>query len=301
MSNRYKAFIALAIAQILWGAAPPIFKWSFENVHIFTMAFLRYAIPIILLCFLFPDKLAVKKKDFPLIILSAFFGITVNIFFYFIAIQYTASINASIIGCAAPAIVIIGSMIILKERPTRRMLVGNIIGITGILLIVLEPFFHFTPHQSLLGNIFLLISTSAAALNTILAKELIQKYHPITLVFWTFVIGAMSFYPLFAKETLQYGFLPNLNIVGITSIIYGAFFASFIAWLLFFFAIEFVTASETTIFTYISPLASIIVAIPLVHEFPSLFFFIGSVFIFIGIYFAEHKIQKYHLFHKILR
>lgn len=301
MSNRYKAFLALVIAQILWGAAPPIFKWSFANVHTFTLAFFRYAIPCLLICLFFPNRLAIHKKDIPLLFIASFFGITVNIFFYFIAIHYTASINASIIGCAAPAIIIIGSMLLLKERPTRRMLVGNIVGITGTLLIILEPFFHLSPQQSLLGNFFLLISTFGAALNTIFAKELIQKYHPITLTFWTFLIGSLTFYPLFAYETLTYGFLPGITFQGLSGILYGSLFASFTAWLLFFYAIEFVTASETTIFTYVSPIASIIVAIPLVHEFPSPFFLIGSVLIFIGIYFAEHKIQKHHLFHKILR
>lgn len=297
LSKVQLAAILLVIANIIWGAGPPIFKWSFANVHTFTLAFLRYFIPVVIIIMAFPQHLSVAKKDLAIIVASAFFGITVNIGFYFLALQYTASINAAIIACAGPAFLIILSMIFLKDRPSRKMLIGNLLGLTGILFIVLES--GAGPHakSSLFGNTLLIISTLASVTNTLIAKEVVKKYHPITLMFWTFVIGSLSFYPLVLKESIQYGFLANLNLQGLIGILFGSLLASLFAWFIYLWGLEYVHASDTAIFSYIQPLVSILVAAPLVHEIPNLFFIFGTVLVFIGMYIAENHKSRHHLHH----
>lgn len=300
-SSYVKAGLALLLANIIWGSGPPIFKWAFENVPTFTLAFLRYAIPILIMLIFFRKYLKIDIKDLPILLLSGFFGITVNIAFYFVALHYTASINAAIIGSAAPAFLILGSMFFLKEHPTRKMLLGNLIGLTGILLIIVQPLAQTNSQSSLFGNFLLIISTLGAVINTIMAKEVIKKYHPITLVFWTFLVGTITFYPLFLRDVALHGFLTNLNFQGIFGILYGSLFASLIAWFLFMWAIEYVTASDTSIFSYVQPLASIVIAVPLVHEYPNIFFIIGTLLVFVGIYIAENHKKHPHIHHLMKR
>ena len=291
------AVIFLILANIIWGGGPPIFKWAFENVHTFTLAFLRYFIPVVIMIIIFPTYLAVKKEDLFRIILAGIFGITFNIGFYFVAIHYTASINASIIACAGPAFLILLSMLFLKERPGRKMLLGNVVGLTGVLLIVLEPGSAVAVKSSLFGNFLLILSTLAAVINTIIVKEIVKKYHAITLTFWTFVIGSITFYPLFLRESMQYGLLTHLNFQGFFGIFYGAIFCSLTAWLLFLWALERVHASDVTIFEYIAPVVTILIAIPLVHEFPNIFFILGSILVVIGMYIAENHKSHPHARH----
>lgn len=301
LSKVQLSIIFLILANIIWGGGPPIFKWAFENVHTFTLAFLRYFIPVVIMMVFFPTQLAIEKKDLPKIIISSIFGITINIGFYFVALHYTASINAAIIACAGPAFLIILSMIFLRERPTRKMLLGNLLGLTGVLLIVLESDGGANATASLFGNILLVISTLGAVINTILAKEIIKKYHPITLTFWTFLIGAITFYPMLLQESIQYGFLANLNMQGLIGILYGALLTSLVAWFIFFWSLEYVSASETSIFNYVQPVISIIVAIPLVGEFPNLFFIAGSILVLGGMYIAENHKQYSHVHHLLKR
>src|SRR5579863_3536908 len=103
LSNFQKAVIALILANILWGAAPPIFKLALTNIHTFSLAFLRYFIPATIMLFLFPTQLRIHKKDIPIIFLAALFNITLGILFFFTGVQYTESINVTIIGAAGPA------------------------------------------------------------------------------------------------------------------------------------------------------------------------------------------------------
>lgn len=298
----HTAIFFLIIANIIWGGGPPIFKWAFENVHTFTLAFLRYFIPVVIMIILFPDKLKIAKEDLFTIILSGIFGVTINIGFYFVAIHYTASINATIIACAGPAFLIILSMIFLKERPTRKMLLGNLLGLTGVLLIILETTGTGNAKSSLFGNFLLIISTLGAVINTVIAKEIVKKYHPITVTFWVFLIGAFTFYPLMLSESIKYGFLTNLNFQGLFGILYGALLTSFLAWFMFFWALKYLSASDTAIFDYIAPPVSILVAIPLVHEFPTIFFIIGSILVLGGMYIAEnHKSHPHIHIHHLLK
>ncbi len=291
------AIMGLIVANIIWGGGPPIFKWAFENVHTFTLAFLRYFIPVVIMIVAFPTYLGIAKKDLLAIVTSSIFGITINIGFYFVAIHYTASINASIIACAGPAFLIILSMIFLRERPTRKMLLGNVLGLTGVLLIVLESGGGGSMKSSLFGNFLLVISTLGAVINTIIAKEIVKKYHPITVTFWTFLIGSITFYPLLLQESMQYGFLTNLNFQGISGILFGAFLCSFLAWFIFFWALKYISASDTTIFSYVAPVVTVLVAIPLVHETPNIFFIFGSLLVFAGMYVAENHKSHPHVHH----
>lgn len=297
----FHAAIALIIAYVIWGGGPPIFKWAFEDIPTFTLAFLRYAIPVVLMLIFCRKYIPIQRKDLLTVIVAGIFGITFNIGFYFVAIHYTASINAAIIGCASPAFLILGAMFFLKERPTRKMLAGNLVGLTGVLLIVLGPSVALASKTSVFGNLLLLVSTISAVVNTLITKNLITKYHPITLMFWTFLVGTITFYPLALQDSLHYGFLYHLNFQGLFGILYGSLLASFAAWFLFFWAFERITASETTIYSYLQPVSSVIIAFPLVHEVPNALFLMGSALVIFGMYIAENH-KKYphshHLVHK---
>lgn len=300
LSHTKKAILALILANILWGATPPIMKWSLTNVHTFTLAFLRYFIPMVILAFFLRKRIAIRLQDAPLLVIASLFGITFNIAFYFIGIHYTESINVNIIASGGPIFLLLGSMFFLKERPVKKVLLGNLLGLGGVLIIILEPLLQKGADGSLYGNFLLLLSALSAVINTIMIRDLARKYHPLTLTFWTFFIGAMSFYPLFIQETAQYGFLPGIQMQGIIGILYGSFFPSLFAWLLFYYALKYALASDTSVFMYIDPIASLIVAIPLLHEYPSALFFVGSFLVFFGIYIAEGRLH-WHPIHWLLQ
>lgn len=296
LSNTKKAVVALIIANILWGMGPPIFKWAFTDIHVATLAFLRFAIPTIILGIFFNNQITIHKKDLSLIILMGLCDVTFNIAFYFIGIFYTASINAAIMVAASPVFLILGSMMILREIPTKKVLLGNLIGLTGIVLIIVQPFFQRTEHASVFGNILLLFSAIAAVIGTILAKKIIKKYAIVAITFWAFTIGSISFFPFFLVDTMRYGFLPNLTYQGIIGILFGIFGTSLAAYFLAYWSLKYFFVSQTGVFSYLDPIASMIIAAPLLGEHPTLLFILGSFLVFAGIYVAEKRIN-YHPFH----
>ena len=131
--------LALIVANIIWGAASPIFKYSLENNSPFTLAFLRF---LMASCLLYPfihKKLKMSDLKNKWLWLFSLCATTFNISFFFLALQRTVSINAPIIGSAGPIFILIGSIIWLKEKPKIQVILGLILSLIGILFIILEP------------------------------------------------------------------------------------------------------------------------------------------------------------------
>jgi len=298
--------LALVIANIIWGAASPIFKFSLENIPPFTLAFIRFFFAgLILLPFVEHHWQKLDWKTLGIICLGAFFGITVNISFYFLALVRTASINAPIIASAQPLFLYLFAIFVLRERPRKRVLTGILLSFAGVMTIILSPFFMNggTPlaakETEVLGNLFLVIATMGVIGNVLVFKKVLKQTNPFQVAFISFLFGSLTFLP-FAMNELRTWSLASLNGHGWTGIIFGVFFSSALAYSLFIYGISKIEAEEVGIFTYIDPVVAVLLAIPLLNEYPTIFFYLGTMFVFVGILVAEGRIH-YHPLHRLRR
>lgn len=297
LSKTQKAVLALTFANIIWGAAPPIFKWSLATTPLFTLGFLRFIIPCILILLLRKQSLKIKPKDWHLVFLTGFGMITCNILFFFLGLKLTNSINATMIGSSGPLFLMLGSFLLLREKIKPKTIIGNLLGFLGVFIIVFQPLF-LNRNDSFIGNIYFILSTLGIVGGTIYGKKIIKRYDPIVLTFWSLFTGAVTFFPFFVHEVGQYGFLPNIDIPTITGIVFGVFLSSLLAYYLLFVSLKYFPASETGIFMYIDPVVTFFIAIPLLHEIPTPAFVFGSILIFVGIYIVEGRIH-YHPLYKL--
>lgn len=303
MSKAKLAVIALIVANIIWGAAAPIFKWSLYNIHPFTLAFLRFFLPALFILFYRPKSIFIKAKDIPLFLMAGLLGISINIGAFFLGIQKTLSINSPVISSSGPVFLILASILFLKEHPTKKMLLGNLIGLTGVFLIIVQPFLHEgtkTSLNSFQGNLLLLLATFGSIGGTLFVKKLARKYHALTITFWTFFIGSVTFIPFFAAEVARYGIVAQFHYAGIIGTVYGVIFSSFIGYTFLYWSLRYLLASQTSVFTYMDPVVAILIAAPLVHEYPDFFFLLGSFLVFFGIFVAEGRIH-YHPIHLLFK
>lgn len=294
------AVLALIGANIIWGATPPIFKWALEDITPFTLAFLRFAIAsLILLLFIPKNSLRIEKSDWAKVFMLAFVGIFLHISFFFLGLTLSASINAPIIASSGPIFLIIAGVVFLKEHPSQKAVLGGLVGLAGVLIIVLLPVISQQFDGSVIGNLFFMFSMLGAVFHTVLLKKMLKNYQPLTLLFWTFTLASIIFFPTFAGEAIN-GSLQNIGTQGLFGIVFGAVFASTIAYFLFYSAIKYLEAVEVGIFTYLDPVVTIVIAAPLLGEIPSPTYFIGAVLVFLGIYIAEGRLH-YHPIHLLRR
>lgn len=299
LSKTHSAILALIAANIIWGAAPPIFKWALSDIHPYTLAFLRFALPALIIYPFFKNRLRINKKDYLSIFLIGFFGITFNILFFFQGLLQAPSINAALIISSAPIFIILYSLFFLKEKPNKKVVSGAVIGLTGVTVVLLAPLF-LNGSLVAIGNIYYLLATFGAIVAILLTRKIAIRNDPIAITFWSFLIGSIGFMPFFLSEVSIYGFLPNLNFQGVMGIIFGVFFSSLLAYFLQTYALKYLSASDVSIFIYIDPVVTILVAAPLLGEFPDMAFVVGSVLVLLGIFRAEGRFH-YHPLHLFLK
>lgn len=299
LSSNQKAILALIFANIIWGAASPIFKWSLFGISPFTLAFLRFFLAALILLPFCYKNLSIKTKDiFPVLILSII-GINVNIAFFFLGLKLSSSINAPVIASSAPIFLILLSFIFLKERILRKKMLGTAVSLIGILCIILQPVIAKGIDGSVSGNLFFVLATLGSVVHVLVLRRLAKRYNVMALTFWSFLIAAAVFFPLMLPE-LKTSVFSSFNIQALVGILFGAIFASTIAYTLVAYGERKIPANEVGIFVYIDPVIAIIVAYFLLHETLNPVFIIGTFFVFLGIYIAEGRIP-WHPLHKLWR
>lgn len=298
--------IALIITNIIWGAASPIFKVALTNIPPFTLAFIRFFFAAALfLPFAIIRRQKVTKRQLFEICLGAFFGISINIAFFFLALPKTNSINAPIIASSQPIFLFILAVLFLKEKPHRKIFWGILISFIGVLTIVISPLLlnHTTTvlqrETAFEGNIFLIIATLGAVLQALITKKVLKNVNHFVVNYIGFLFGSITFIPFMIPELQQWSF-SQLNINGWMGIIFGVFFSSALAYGLFMYGISKIDAQEVGVFSYIDPVIAVILAIPLLGEYPTPIFFAGSLCIFLGIILAEGRLH-WHPLRKMLQ
>jgi len=292
--------LALIIANIIWGMASPIFKFALTNIPPFTLAFIRFFFAgLIFLPIALNRWQKLTAKQWLEIILVGFFGITINISFFFLGLEKTESINVPVIASSGPVFVYLLSVIFLREKPKLRVLSGMLIALAGVLFIILSPLILDGKRfmlGAIEGNLFILIATFGSVLQTIFGRDILKKVSAIQVSSITFLFGSLTFLPFIPKEFANWD-ISFLNFAGWLGIIFGVFFSSALGYFLFYYGVSKLKAQDVGIFTYIDPLAAIVVAAPLLHEYPNPLYVLGGILIFGGIFFAEGRIH-WHPFHK---
>ena len=300
MSKLKKAILFLILANIIWGASFPIYKWTLTEIQPFTFAFLRFVIAAILILPFTYKNLRVDKKDIPLLILASIISITLSIPIMLFGLKLSPSINAPIIVSSSPIFLIIASALFLKDIVKTKVLIGTIVSLVGILIIMFRPFAVGGFTGLVLGNLLIFISMLCGIAQTLILKKLMNKNEPLTIVFWSFIIGSL---PLLIPIALFEPNIGNINFFStpvIIGIAYAAILSSAIAHYFSFFGIKYLPASEIGIFSYVDPIATIIIAIPLLSEKITSLYMLGAFFVFFGIFIAEERIH-YHSLHRLFK
>ncbi|MBI3984566.1 MAG: DMT family transporter [Candidatus Levybacteria bacterium] len=300
MNSKAKlAIIFLILANIIWGAAFPIYKLTLEVIPPFTFVLLRFLLgALILFPFVYKD-LKVKLRDGVTLILLSILGITLTISFLNFGLKLSSSINAPIILSASPIFLIIGGFFYLKEKLKTKVVLGTLVSFLGVMTIVLLPVLKEGLDGSITGNLFLVFATFFSVIHALLLKKILPKYNPMSIAFWSFIIGSLPMIPFFMTDLNQTQWISKLNNEIILGLLFSVVVATVIAHSLFTFGIKYIKASEIGIFSYIDPVATIVVAYYLLHEHITVPYLIGAFLVFVGIFIAQGRIH-YHPLHKLL-
>ena len=232
--------------------------------------------------FLFVNQ-RVEKKDIFLFAICGIFGIAVNQLFFFEGLNLTTPINASIIMTLTPILVIVLSFFLIKEIFTLKKVAGILLGLLGAAILIFQSAGDEFSFSYQTGNIFIFINASSYSLYLVIVKPMIEKYNPITVMFYVFSFGLFYVIPFGYNDLLEvnWDLIPN-NIY--FEIFFVVVFTTFVAYLLNAKALKKLSPTTVSIYIYVQPILASLFAIFWGSDQLDIKKIIATFFIFIGVY-----------------
>jgi drug/metabolite transporter (DMT)-like permease len=300
MKNKsLSAHIALFLVNTLYGASHVLAKgvmptYLTPNVFILFRAFGATVLFWLVKAFFVRER--VERKDLLLLAFCGLFGVAINQLFFFHGLNLSSSINSGIIMAFNPILVVILSFFVLKESITVTKAVGILLGTSGAILLTLTA--GTGKGDSMLGDFFLFINALSYAIYLVIAKPLMKKYAPLTVITYvfTFGLGMLFIYPPVLTELFQTNFavIPFEAWLKIVYVVVGV---TFMTYLLTMYGLKYLTPSVSSAYIYFQPV--------MVMFFAFLFSAIGiaadytgtitlekiayMLVIFLGVYITSHS------------
>ncbi|MGD8190088.1 DMT family transporter [Brevibacillus ginsengisoli] len=287
-----KSIGMLVLAVALWGTTVAPSKWAMEDVHPFTLTFLRLSIASL---FFMPYAWfkAVKTNGRPNIAwkrisMLSFTGVSGYFLLNYYGLSMTSGVNSGILNASLPLFTIVLAAIYLKEQIRIPQWIGLILGLAGVIVISVHP--SEGNGSSLWGDLLILASCFVWAIYVVQMKRPGEEAELPSELFTalTFMLGACMLIPFTAFEIGMYG-LPDITQKLLVSVAFLAAGPTIAAYWLWNKALESVSAARAGVYLNTLPLISVLTAILLLGESVSWRTVVGGILILGGVLWAERK------------
>ena len=207
----------------------------------------------------------------------------------YVAMTYTSAINAGVIVTSTPVMTVLLSWLVLREPIRGAVWLGISTAIAGVLYMVSRG-----DPASLLalsfnaGDLMLVASCLGVGAYGVSIKKMPDGIHPLSLLTVICAVGALCHVPFVAYEIMS-GEQVVLSAKSAVSLTFLAIFPSVVAILIWNSAIARIGPSRSTLYMYLIPVFTAILAIPLLGESIGVYHVVGAVLIVIGVTLASRR------------
>ena len=158
-----------------------------------------------------------------------------------------------------PIMVVLLSFVVLKEALNSWKIAGILSGSIGAVLLTLSS--GASTNASCWGDAFLVINSASYAIYLVLAKPMMKKYNPLSLITWIFTLGLIMvvIFPPTSEEVLSTDFqrIPSAVWFKIVYVVVGV---TFLTYLLTMYGLKHLSASVSSSYIYVQPVLVILFA-----------------------------------------
>ncbi len=282
----------LLIVNLFYGAGFTVSKMVMpEFIKPFGFIAVRVSVTLILFVILHEIFIRekIQKKDFGLLALCSLFGVVLNMEMFFVGLSITTPINAALIMIMTPILTIIISSFVGREALTGRKIAGIVLGTLGALIILSGRGFDFSS-KTMLGDLCILINAASYAVYLVIAKPLMKKYHPLTVIRWVFTFGAVPvlIFGLGQLQDVRWFEFSTTTWLAVVFVVMGT---TFFAYLFNMLALREVNSSVVSAYIYLQPILATIISILVKSDTLTMEKVISGVLIFSGVFLVSYSGQ----------
>lgn len=165
-----------------------------------TLGTIRFSFATLLLVILLKrykkTNFTIERKHYLLLFYMGITGIFLFNYLVYSGLQYTTSTNSGIVNAFYPAISIVLSAIFIKEKFSRRQLLGIVFSVVGVVLIAVQGSWGklFALHINH-GDILVLLAAICWAVYSLLGKFSMKDLSPLFVTTYSCFFGLMFLFP----------------------------------------------------------------------------------------------------------
>ena len=292
-----KGHILIMLANILFGASMPVFKYLLTaDVPPEAITIMRaiFACMMFWLVSFFMPKEKVLPKDLCLLFVCALCGVGINQWLFVIGLKNSSPINASIIATAVPIFVLLLAALVLKEPITAKKSLGVFLGVSGGLLLVFNSTQTTSGTNSLWGDMLMLLNQLMYSVYLVLSKPLSRRYSSVIMMKWMFLFSTLALAP-FCLQYMQY--VPmfhreTFNVSQLYALLYLLFGATFVSFMLIPMALKQIRPTTVSMYNYVQPIIASAIAVAVGQDTFSMQKLLSAALVFVGVYLVTQSKKR---------
>jgi drug/metabolite transporter (DMT)-like permease len=294
--NQRKAWLLLILCNLFWAGNYVFGQFVVGEITPLVLTLLRWLFATALLMVIAhhmekPDWFTVAKS-WPILTAMGLTGIVAYNLVLYTALTYTSSTNAAVVSALNPALLVVVSSLMLREKLSVIQNIGIGVSFSGVLVIItggkLASIFHMQFNQ---GDLLMLAAITVWTIYSILGKRLTQV-PPITATAASALIATLLLAPFAFIQGVSLSEISPMALVGILYIILFPSVGSFIFWNV---AVREIGAGKAGIFLNLIPVFTALISLVL-GESVTIIQLTGGLLVFAGVYMTtgllERKWQK---------
>ena len=278
-------YLLTAVAPLCWGGNIVLARGVADIIPPVSFAFWRWMIAFLILL---PFTWRTACNDWPVVVKSwkvmcvlSILGISFFNTMLYAAVHTTTAINGAMIQTSMPAVIILATLVLFKERVSGLQILGVAICFVGAFIVILRGRWDTLLEMSFApGDILIMSAVFLYALYSALLRRR-PAIHPLSFLIYSFGIGIIFLLPLYVWEQTGSATM-NLTRPVILSILYVAVFPSIVAYFCWNRGVEVLGANRTGLFINLIPVFASVLAILFLGESLQAFHLIGMGLIFGG-------------------
>jgi drug/metabolite transporter (DMT)-like permease len=269
-------------ALILWSSSFVAIKVAYTTYPPITLAVARFVVATLilgLLTLLPGNRVRLERRDIFTLAVCGLTGIMLYAILQNIAMQWTSASSATLIIASYPIITLLLESLIYKIKLSAVKIVAILIAIVGVVIL------SYVKAESrlegeLLGILLLVAAGVVWAVYNFMTKKVINRYPPITLLFYSTLFGTILMLPLALLERGQW---QQPTLMSFSMMMFLGVFCSVIAFLLYNRGLKTMSASTVTSMLNLMPIFGVFFSYILLGEQVSTRKFIGGAIVILGV------------------
>ena len=287
------SFLVLALLvgiNLLWAGSSLAAKIALHFIPPMTLAFTRFSIAALLMYGIALNRkvdLRVARRDWGVFWAMGVLGLALTYLLAYQGLRLTTASNFALLHATETVFLSVLAFVFLGEALPRTKMLGIGLGLGGVYLIIANGFTIQAFSHSAQGNLLIALALAFEASSSIVGKNLLARYPPLSVVTYQMLSGAVALAPFSAFElTRQIASGHPLTLPpasALWSLLYLIVPCTVLGYLVWFSILDKTDASEMSVFLFIQPVAGALLGAYFLGDTITVFTVAGAALVLLAV------------------